>query len=320
MKLTNVNFLAKANAKVNKNEKGIKIISALLVISLTLISAFSIVVTKAVDEYKEDFRARTLEVDPWLSALDENVIESIKNTEHVVDIFPLEGIRQDLFDIKGTSSTEFQNRLEKDEDSYLDIWSLLGDEKRSVIAGKTLEDSPAFSCIVPSDFYPFVVDDENENPDYIKGESLIGETITVKASSDNLFLHYNYRYDGEGENTSLELPSIEYKLKVVGTYYLSPTEYGNYDSVFISGETAKKILDDALTKGGYKKDDSTEVGKWWSDLSLRTHYVLVDDYENIESVYNALTDMNVCCANDPELGIQSSIINASNIFRFASVF
>ena len=320
MKLTNVNFLAKANAKVNKNEKGIKIISALLVISLTLISSFSIVVTKAVDEYKEDFRARTLEVAPVLSELDENVIESIKNTEHVVDIFPLEGIRQDLFDIKGTSSTEFQNRLEKDEDSYLDIWSLLGDEKRSVIAGKTLEDSPAFSCIVPSDFYPFEVDDENENPDYIKGESLIGETITVKASSDYLFEVYNYRFGDGGENTSLELPAIEYKLKVVGTYYLSPTEYGNYDSVFISGETAKKILDDALAKGGYKKDDSTEVGKWWSDLSLRTHYVLVDDYENIESVYNALTDMNVCCANDPELGIQSSIINASNIFRFASVF
>ena len=320
MKLTNINFLAKANAKVNKNEKGIKIISALLVISLTLISAFSIVVTKAVDEYKEDFRARTLEVAPVLSELDENVIESIKNTEHVVDIFPLEGIRQDLFDIKGTSSTEFQNRLEKDEDSYLDIWSLLGDEKRSVIAGKTLEDSPAFSCIVPSDFYPFEVDDENENPDYIKGESLIGETITVKASSDYLFEVYNYRFGDGGENTSLELPAIEYKLKVVGTYYLSPTEYGNYDSVFISGETAKKILDDALAKGGYKKDDSTEVGKWWNDLSLRTHYVLVDDYENIESVYNALTDMNVCCANDPELGIQSSIINASNIFRFASVF
>ena len=320
MKLTNINFLAKANAKVNKNEKGIKIVSALLVISITLISAFSITVTKAVNEYKEDFRARTLEVDPWLSALDENVIESIKNTEHVVDIFPLEGIRQDLFDIKGTSSTEFQNRLEKDEDSYLDIWSLLGDEKRSVIAGKTLEDSPAFSCIVPSDFYPFEVDDENENPDYIKGESLIGETITVKASSDYLFEVYNYRFGDGGENTSLELPAIEYKLKVVGTYYLSPTEYGNYDSVFISGETAKKILDDALAKGGYKKDDSTEVGKWWSDLSLRTHYVLVDDYENIESVYNALTDMNVCCANDPELGIQSSIINASNIFRFSSVF
>ena len=320
MKLTNVNFLAKANAKINKNEKGIKIISALLVISLTLISAFSIVVTKAVDEYKEDFRARTLEVDPWLSALDENVIESIKNTEHVVDIFPLEGIRENLFDIVKTSSQELQNSLENNEYNCLDVWSLLGDEKRSVIAGKTLDDSPDFSCIVPSDFYPFDVGDEDQNLDYIDGESLIGKTITVKASRDMLFQDYTYRIDDEAVNEDLELPSIEYKLKVVGTYYLSPTEYGNYDSVFISGETAKKILDDALTKGGYKKDDSTEVGKWWSDLSLRTHYVLVDDYENIESVYNALTDMNVCCANDPELGIQSSIINASNIFRFASVF
>ena len=42
MKLTNVNFLAKANAKINKNEKGIKIVSALLVISISLISAFQL--------------------------------------------------------------------------------------------------------------------------------------------------------------------------------------------------------------------------------------------------------------------------------------
>lgn len=69
MKLTNVNFLAKANAKINKNEKGIKIVSALLVISITLISAFSITVTKAVNEYKEDYRARTLQVDPILVRL-----------------------------------------------------------------------------------------------------------------------------------------------------------------------------------------------------------------------------------------------------------
>ena len=69
MKLTNVNFLAKANAKINKNEKGIKIVSALLVISITLISAFSITVTKAVNEYKEDYRARTLQVDLFLVRL-----------------------------------------------------------------------------------------------------------------------------------------------------------------------------------------------------------------------------------------------------------
>lgn len=319
MKLTNVNFLAKANAKINKNEKGIKIVSALLVISITLISAFSITVTKAVNEYKEDYRARTLEVDPWLSKLDDNVIESIKNTEHVVDIFPLEGIRNDSFSVTQTSNQEFQNRIDDKGDTHIYIWSLLGDEKRSVIAGKTLDESPVLSCVVPSDFYPFEVENENKKPDYIDGEGLIGETITVKAYNDDLIQDYNMGGDFVSTST-LNLPVIEYKLKVVGTYYLSPTETGYYDSIYISEETATKILDDALTKGGYSKDNKTTVGKWWSDLSLRTHYVVVDDFENIESVYNALTDMNVCCADDSELGIQDSIVNASNIFSFASVF
>ena len=319
MKLTNVNFLAKANAKINKNEKGIKIVSALLVISITLISAFSITVTKAVNEYKEDYRARTLEVDPWLSELDDNVIESIKNTEHVVDIFPLEGIRNEAFNIVQSSDENLQKMIDQEKNNYLNIWSLFKNEKRSVIAGKTLDESPVLSCVVPSDFYPFEVEDENKKPDYIDGESLIGETITVKSYNDDLIQDY-YMFGDFGSTSTLNLPAIEYKLKVVGTYYLSPTETGYYNSIYISEETATKILDDALTKGGYSKDNETTVGKWWNDLSLRTHYVVVDDFENIESVYNALTDMNVCCADDSELGIQDSIVNASNIFSFASVF
>ena len=318
MKLTNVNFLAKANAKINKNEKGIKIVSALLVISISLISAFSITVTKAVNEYKEDYRARTLQVDPIFGPLDENTVNKIRNTEHVESIFPLKGIRNDSFSVTQTSNQEFQNRIDDKGDAHIDIWSLLGDEKRSVIAGKTLDESPVLSCVVPSDFYPFEVENENKKPDYIDGESLIGKTITVKAINNMLIQPYNI--DGSPESGSLELPAIEYKLKVVGTYYLSPTETGYYDSIYISEETATKILDDALTKGGYSKDNKTTVGKWWNDLSLRTHYVVVDDFENIESVYNALTDMNVCCADDSELGIQDSIVNASNIFSFASVF
>ena len=210
MKLTNVNFLAKANAKINKNEKGIKIVSALLVISITLISAFSITVTKAVNEYKEDYRARTLEVDPWLSELDDNVIESIKNTEHVVDIFPLEGIRNEAFNIVQSSDENLQKMIDQEKNNYLNIWSLFKNEKRSVIAGKTLDESPVLSCVVPSDFYPIEVENENKKPDYIDGESLIGKTITVKAINNMLIQPYNI--DGSPESGSLELPAIEYKL------------------------------------------------------------------------------------------------------------
>ena len=46
------------------------------------------------------------------------------------------------------------------------------------------------NCVVPSDFYPFEVEDQNKKPDYIDGEGLIGETITVKAYNDDLIQDY----------------------------------------------------------------------------------------------------------------------------------
>lgn len=51
------------------------------------------------------------------------------------------------------------------------------------------------NCVVPSDFYPFEVENENKKPDYIDGEGLIGETITVKAYNDDLIQDYNMRRD-----------------------------------------------------------------------------------------------------------------------------
>ncbi len=73
------------------------------------------------------------------------------------------------------------------------------------------------NCVVPSDFYPFEVEDQNKKPDYIDGEVLIGETITVKAYNDDLIQDYNMGGDFVSTST-LNLPAIEYKLKVVGTY------------------------------------------------------------------------------------------------------
>ena len=50
-----------------------------------------------------------------------------------------------------------------------------------VIAGKTLDESPVLSCVVPSDFYPFEVENENKKPDYIDGEGLIGKNDNCKS-------------------------------------------------------------------------------------------------------------------------------------------
>lgn len=71
-------------------------------------------------------------------------------------------------------------------------------------------------------FYPFEVEDQNKKPDYIDGEGLIGETITVKAYNDDLIQDYNMGGDFVSTST-LNLPAIEYKLKG-GGYLLSVTD------------------------------------------------------------------------------------------------
>lgn len=52
-----------------------------------------------------------------------------------------------------------------------------------VMAGKSLDESPVYSCIIPSLFYPFEYENTDSDLNYIDGESLIGKTITVTPSN-----------------------------------------------------------------------------------------------------------------------------------------
>lgn len=61
-----------------------------------------------------------------------------------------------------------------------------------VMAGKSLDESPVYSCIIPSLFYPFEYENTDSDLNYIDGESLIGKTITVTPSNgDGLEVFYN---------------------------------------------------------------------------------------------------------------------------------
>lgn len=139
MKLTNVQFLAKANINNNKKSNAVRIFTVMLVLSLTLISSFAITVSEAVNKYKEDFRACTLEIDPWNKTLDEETLENIRKIEHVEDVYIEKGIRDQAFDISEITDQELQGKIEREE-AGVQAWSLIGDEKRSVIAGKTLDE------------------------------------------------------------------------------------------------------------------------------------------------------------------------------------
>ena len=325
MKLANVRFLAKANIRKNKRGNIVRILIVLLVLSLTLISSYAITVTSAVNEFKEIFRARALEVDPWDGYLDEDTLESIRNVDHVEDIYMLEGMRDCVFNILETDDEELQKSIDSKESSVW-AWSLIGEEDRSVIAGKSLDESPTFSCVIPSLFYPYddYYDAESEseikNLDYIDGESLIGKTITVKAFGDSYETLYNYYENGYGANEWVQLPALEFNLKIVGVYYASPIG-AYFDEIYVSSETGRLITEMALEADGYDLDsDENVIEKWWSTPSLRTHYVIVDDCNNISYVYNKLIEMGVSCAPDPEFELNNGADTIASVLSVAGTF
>lgn len=323
MKFSSVRFLARANIKGNKRGNLIVGIMFFMVISLALIPCFSITVTNSVNERKDDFRSRCLELDPWDKELTIDALDSIRKINHVQEVDMLQGMRDigfDLIEIDDENANNAQKQsFTVPENANIITMSLIGSEKRNVIAGDSLDESPEYSCIVPNTI-DLSSGSENDDSDYIDGKSLIGKTLVVTTSETNKFaLLYNYFNNEQSGNEWVSLPSLVFKLKVVGTYYKSPTSFGYGGTVFVSEKTGKSIVEQELKAGGYDlNSDKSDVEKWWSTPSLRTHYVVVDKYDNISYVYNEVSKMGYTCANDPELGTSESVFIMANILNVAS--
>lgn len=327
MKIKSIHFWAKANIQGNKKSNLIMGFMILLVISLTMISSYSIVITNAVNRYMNDTRARMVELSPCVNgALTDDVIDNIMQIDHVESVSMLQGMRNQLCDIlsvkdENNFEIEFSEHRNTNKNAY--TWALIGNEKIDVIAGKSLDKTPTFSCIIPSLFYPF--DDTNikgENIDYLDGESLLGTTITVKPFGENGF-ETLYNIDPEitpYANEWLYLPALEYKLKVVGVYYAAPLTNGYYDSIYVSEETGKLIMEQAFEASSIDmSDENSDVVKWWNTPSLRTHYLVVDDYDNLADVCNELGEIGIYVSPTPELGIKEGTIVIAKIFSIASI-
>ena len=295
-----------------------------MVISLALIPCFSITVTNSVNERKDDFRSRCLELDPWDKELTPDALKSIREISHVQEVDMFQGMRDINFDLIEINDENIDNNTQKQnltvaENANIITMSLIGSEKRNVISGKSLDESPEYSCIIPNTLN-LSSGSENNNSNYIDGDSLIGKTLVVSTSETNKFaLLYNYFNNEQSGNEWVSLPSLVFKLKVVGTYYKSPTSFGYGGIVFVSEKTGKSIIEQELKAGGYDlNSDESDVEKWWSTPSLRTHYVVVDKYDNISYVYNEISKMGYTCANDPELGTNESVFIMANILNVAS--
>lgn len=327
MKYSYIRLLSKANIKGNKKSNAVIVLMCLLVIACTVISCFTAVTAQALNEYKKDYRARSLELDPWLLPLTDDAISSIENVEHVSSVDDIAGFRGvcmfSILDVdnENGSPDKIDEKI-KDENTTVYICGLIGDEEKTITAGKNLDDSPIFSCIVPSIFYPFELENSNyEDLDYIDGTTMIGKTITVKGYNDNVSVIYNYREDAVSSNTDEVLPSPEYKLKIVGTYYCTPAKSGYFGDIFVSRETDLKMTEMALESAGVDLSaNESKLSRWWNDSSLHSYYVVADDFDNLPYIFNEVSRMGYSIANSPEQLINDSTVLMANLFGTVGVF
>lgn len=327
MKYSYIRFLSKANIKGNKKSNAVIVLMCLLVIACTVISCFTAVTGQALNEYKKDYRARSLELDPWLLPLTDDAISSIENVEHVSSVDDIAGFRGvcmfSVLDVDNENgSLDKIDEKIKDENTTVYICGLIGDEEKTITAGKNLDDSPIFSCIVPSIFYPFELENSNyEDLDYIDGTTMIGKTITVKGYNDNVSVIYNYREDAVSSNTDEVLPSPEYKLKVVGTYYCTPAKSGYFGDIFVSRETDLKMTEMALESAGVDLSaNESKLSRWWNDSSLHSYYVVADNFDNLPYIFNEISRMGYAIANSPEQLINDGTVLMANLFGTVGVF
>ncbi len=328
MKYQNLKFLSKAYIKGNKNSKTIRIVTCLLIVAITVISSFAIVTVNAMNESKEDYKSRALFLSPWIKPLTDDVIEkmlSIEHIEHIDDCTAIYGINS--YDIVDTNDKDFKSGFANHKVTSVDINGLYEHENKRVIAGKSLDATPVYSCIIPSIFYPFEDNDGNinyNNLDYIDGTKLIGKIITVKGSDGNICVPYNIVDENNqclGVETYLSSPEI--KLNIVGTYYCSRANSGSFRNIFVSRDTILAITKDAFKKSGVDindNDNDNHIAKWWNTPSLHSYIVVADDYDNISAVFNEVTDIGYDIANSPEWLMSDNTILLANLFGKIGVF
>ena len=318
MKFRYTLFLAKANYKGNNHSGLIVLLVAILVISLTVISSISITLSNGMDEYRNDFRARTIEAYPDNKTFDEITLQTVRNIKHVESVDIEDEMRHQFFSIENISDENgTYDSLQKqfdEKDTIIDVWSLIGGEKRRVVAGKNLEEAPTFSCIIPQLFYPFDEDVyATDGLEYLDSETLIGKTLTLLPSGGYFTFDY---FDGTYPKRT-EIPEFEVKLTIVGVYYSSPTADGGPSTVYISEETGKELIKNAVdnSEGGKEEFES-----FINHPEYHNIHITVDNFNNIDYVYDELQNMNIYVVEGTELGINPETPLITNIFNILSIF
>ncbi len=330
MKLWRINFLVKSNSRRNKKSGSVFLLLLLSVFALTLIMSFTATLNRALDGFKNQDPARRLSinttfVDLGMQILTPELIGEIGRLEHVVSVDMDDGMDYQFFKINKVTDDngDCTGMLPvPPEDTSIETWTLYKTQKMDVVAGRRLDESPVFSCIVPDSFCP--VDDydteSGEKDGYMQnGLDYLGKTLTVKVDGKS-FEILEYKESGGVYLMQWDfLPALEYKFRVVGVYHASYEGGGNPRTVYVSNETANQIERMAVdaTKSEIYIEEYYDALK---RTDLHSFTVLVDRAENVEKVREQLEDMKISVSTSTEHFVPDDVGLFANVFIAAGNF
>ncbi len=321
MRLKNLHFLSRSNIKGNKSSGTVTLLVCLLVISVAVISCFAETTMSSMSLYKEDYRSRSLFLTGWAKALTDEALEAIESLEHVEVVADHVGIEDNyLFEIANIDDKEIQSKSEV-IGTYMHIDRLHEKEGKQVVNGENLDRKANFTCLIPSIFYPYADDGDTKDLDYIDGRTLIGKTLTLVGSDGVLGLQYEHSTETNSTDyTTLLSPTFTFE--IVGTYNCSYEVSGSFRSIYVSGETYNMMTKMAMEKSGVDLDSTTDpIAIWWRTPSLHYHYVVVDDYDNIDEIVNIVRkEMGYNISTEPESYLDPTTLLLSNIFKTVGTF
>lgn len=276
-------------AMMNLSRRKITVIINIVIITISLfVILMSSTVSESVDSYLDKYIYSSLNfrtVDIGIFKLQEGQkekIEKIANREeHIIDFYH-ENWGASV-KIKNTSvSNFFEPYKEKDFFGELSLNTFTKAYEDVILIGDFSEKGATEVGIIPKRFYPsgsFQIGTLKEENEFINGESLIGESITIE--------YYARDYSKE------EMPIIKtfsYTFKVVGVYDILPNMDDPYD-VLIPYEDMELI-----------NHNLDQYNEGLSEDFCITYSVVVDDYNYVNSVIEILRNNGLSGMPRSEMG------------------
>jgi len=332
MKLWRYTQLAKANSRRSKRGGSVFILLLLSVLSLMLITSYTVTLQYAMDGFKNQDPARRLVIetgftDLGMQVLTPELIKKVGQIEHVQSVDMNDGMEYQFFKINAVSNEKGDNCTDilpvSPSETSVEAWSLYKTQKMKIIAGKQLDDSPVFSCLVPNSFCLVNNYDvqSNEKEEYMQnGEDYLGKTLTIVPATGS-YESIEYKESGGVYLTQWDfLPAIEYKLNVVGVYYASyDGRGGNPNTIFVSNETGRQIEQMAVnaTNSDIYMEEYYEALK---RTDLHSFTVLVDNAENVDDVRKALEGMKIDVSSYTQVSVPEDVGLFATVFTAAGNF